>query len=233
MRKYPLGQAFEDGLTHFFGSHGFSSLGKIAGTKAGPDGFLDGLFDGSGRFFESETVAEHESGAENLSAGVGQAFARDVGGGSPGRFVKSERKIHGVFAGSKAGGGEHAERSADHGEFVGQDVSEHVLGNQNAGWLGSRTNCMAALSAYMWESSIESSSSRTRSVTIFLQRTEVSRTLALSTEQILPSLRLAARTAISIIRSISPLGKPWCRWLRVPRCRGSRFAWVGRNRLRR
>ena len=90
------------------------------------------------------------------------------------------------FCGSKAGGGEHAKRSADHGEFVGEDVSEHVLGNENVELVGVADNCMAALSAYMWESSIESSSARTRSVTIFLQRTEVSSTFALSPNRFYP-----------------------------------------------
>ena len=149
-------EEIEKGLTDFPGFHAKISLrsdvrgwlapflrfprillpGQGRRYESRPDGFLDRLLDGCSRFFEPEAVAEHEGGAENLGTGVGQAFARDVGGSSSGRFVKSERKVHGVFAGSKAGGGEHAERSADHGEFVGEDVSEHVLGNQSVELVG-------------------------------------------------------------------------------------------------
>ena len=74
MRKFPLGQAFEDGLPHFFGSHRFSSLGKVAGTKAGPYGFLDRLLDGCSRFFEPEAVAEHEAALRTWAQGLAKPF---------------------------------------------------------------------------------------------------------------------------------------------------------------
>ena len=71
--------------------------------KSGANGSLDSVFDGCGRFFQIEAIAQHESGAEDLGAGVGEVFARDVGGGAACGFVETKGVSVSVFPDPKAG----------------------------------------------------------------------------------------------------------------------------------
>jgi len=74
---------------------------------------------------------------------------------------------------------------------------------KTSNWFGLRTSCIAALSTYMWLSSMSGAFRATKSVTVLLQRTEVSSTLALSTEQSLFRRERAVAIAVAVMRSIS------------------------------
>jgi hypothetical protein len=47
---------------------------------------------------------------------------------------------------------QHADRAGQHRRLVGQDVAEHVAGDDHVEALRRRTSCIAALSTYMCSS---------------------------------------------------------------------------------
>ena len=127
---------FQHLRAHLLGADGLEAEGDVAGAGAAGDGFLHGGFDGGGGFEFTEAVAEHHGGGPDLRAGVGDALAGDVGGGAAGGLVEAEGEAEAVLFRAEAGGGEHAEGAADDAHFIGENVAEHVFGEEHVELVG-------------------------------------------------------------------------------------------------
>jgi len=126
----------DDGVGHRAGADGRTAEGDVAGARAAGDGLLHRGFDALRDGLEVEAVAEHLGDGEDLRAGIRDAFARDVGRGAAGGAVVGRRVGRGVSARAERGGGQHAERTADDGHLVGEDVAKHVFGHEDVELVG-------------------------------------------------------------------------------------------------
>ena len=62
--------------------------------------------------------------------------------------------VQALAPGVQRGRRQHADGTGEHGGRVRQDVAEHAAGEQHVKLLGALTSCIAALSTYMWSSSM-------------------------------------------------------------------------------
>ena len=116
----------DDGLGEFGGGFGASEIGSAVGGVG--EGLADGVFDFLGGFFLAEPI-EHHGGGEDGADGVGFALAGDVGSGAVTGLED------GAIGADVAGGG-HAHAADDAGGEVGEDVSEHVFGDDDVEGFG-------------------------------------------------------------------------------------------------
>ena len=120
------------------------------------------------------------------------------------RMVRRGRmEAEAVLLSAQRSGREHAKRSTDDAHLIGQNVAKHILGEEDVELIRVACGCMAALSTYMWLSSISGAFFAKYSVTTLRQSTEVSSTFALSTEQTRLPRAFAVSLATCAIRSIS------------------------------
>src|SRR5207245_7698844 len=107
----------------------FARIEKVGGAATGFDGSDCGLFDRRRRVTQGKAVAEHERRGKNLRDGIRQILAGDVWRRAARRFVKAKRVSPARFSETRAG--QHAERAAQRGGFVAENVAEHVFAKQH------------------------------------------------------------------------------------------------------
>ena len=86
---------------------------------------FDGRFDARRFGLESERMPQHQGDAQYGAAGVGDAAPRDIGRRAVDGFVEPTPTV------AERGGRQHPERACEHRSFVGEDVTEQVLGEHH------------------------------------------------------------------------------------------------------
>src|ERR1035437_8913713 len=121
------GQAHEFGnlRSHCHGGDGaLAGARQVAGAEASHQGGDDAGLHALRFFGQMKGVAQHQGDREDGAERIGDVLAGDVGSRSMDGFVETDRA-------SDAGGGEQAERSHDPANLIGEDVAEHVFGEDD------------------------------------------------------------------------------------------------------
>ena len=123
-----FGQRLVDQLAHLLRGHrglsGVLAAGYVCRAIACVEDRVYGLFDGAGVLLEVGGVAKDHGGGKDRAEGVRLAGSGDVGSAAVHGFVEIDRSADG-------GRRKHAERASDDAGFVGEDVSEEVLGEDH------------------------------------------------------------------------------------------------------
>ena len=91
----------------------------------GGDDARHGALDDVGLAREPERVPEQHRRAEDRADRIRDALAGDVGRRAVDRLVETARSV------AERRAREEPERPGEHGRFVGEDVAEHVLGDDH------------------------------------------------------------------------------------------------------
>src|SRR5580704_3434849 len=112
-------------MSHF-GSWGrrFVCSGQIRGSKALIQDGADGVFDTSCFAFQLKRMTQQQGRGKNCAEGIGNSLAGDVGRGS------MDWLVHADWA-ADAGRGQQAQRAYYSAGLVGENVAEHVLGEEH------------------------------------------------------------------------------------------------------
>ena len=107
-----------------------TGAGDVGRAHARGKHLTDRRFDPVGQRALVERVAQHHAGREDRRQRVGHALSGDVG----------RRAVHGfeqtLAGGVERGRRQHPDRAGQHGCEVGQDVTEHVGGDEDIELLG-------------------------------------------------------------------------------------------------
>ncbi len=95
------------------------------GAGAVVEGAGDGALDAAGGVFLAEGVPEHHGGGEDGGDGVGEVASSEVGCGAVDGFVEAARGV------SEGCGGEQPDGASELRGLVGEDVAEHVGGDDD------------------------------------------------------------------------------------------------------
>ena len=86
--------------------------------------FHNGLFNGFGFFLKLKGVRQHHGSRCDGRDGIGDVSSRNVRGASVNRFEQTD-------LGPDAGRGQHADRTSEHRRFIAENVSEHVVAQED------------------------------------------------------------------------------------------------------
>ena len=129
---------------------------EIGRELAAFDDRIDGAFDRNRFGFEAERMAQQQRGAEDRAAGIGDALAGDVGRRAVDRLVQADASV------AERSRRQQAQRAGQHRRLVGEDVAEHVLGDDRRRIRAARASRCIAIESTSWCSSVTSGNSSRR-----------------------------------------------------------------------
>ena len=105
--------------------HAVARQRDVAGAQAVGQHLADRPFDALADLRVAEGVAKHHRHRQDRRKRIGLVLSGDVRGGTVDRLVES------LAVGIQRRGRQHADRAGEHRRLVGQDVAEHVAGDDH------------------------------------------------------------------------------------------------------